>query len=375
MTTTAPPAAARMTGLMVPRVSAARAWAIACTAYFAIVLAAVLMTAHAPFWTSARIALIQVVPDCALAPLAFAAARRIPLGRLPAWRFALFHTAGGAAFTLLSALGFLAGFLVEGRLTGGAWPALPRFEGFVYKGIGSVLVYATVCAAANAVEQARRAARAEVLSAEARLAALRARLNPHFILNLLHTLMGLVGRDPASAQAALEQLGDVLRYALRVQSQGLDEVRLREEWEFVERYLALERLRLGDRLRTRLEVEESLLDTVVPVFSLQPLVENAVRHAIAPRASGGSIAVRAARQGDTVLLTVEDDGVAPDDALAPARVESRAAPNGGAGNGIGLRLIRERLAALYGAAARLETGRSSLGGFRAAVTVPIGEAP
>src|SRR6185295_2415063 len=192
-------------------------------------------------------------------------------------------------------------------------------DGFVYKGIGSVLVYATVCAAANAVEQARRAARAEVLSAEARLAALRARLNPHFILNLLHTLMGLVGRDPASAQAALEQLGDVLRYALRVQSQGLDEVRLREEWEFVERYLALERLRLGDRLRTRLEVEESLLDAVVPVFSLQPLVENAVRHAIAPRASGGSIDVRAARHGDTVLLTVEDDGTPSGDAapLAP----------------------------------------------------------
>jgi LytS/YehU family sensor histidine kinase len=217
-----------------------------------------------------------------------------------------------------------------------------------------------VCAAANAVELARRAARAEVLSAEAQLAALRARLNPHFILNLLHTLMGLVGRDPASAQAALEQLGDVLRYALRVQSQGLDEVRLREEWEFVERYLALERLRLGERLRIRLEVEASLLDAVVPVFSLQPLVENAVRHAIAPRASGGSIAVRAARNGDTVILTVEDDGTPGGDAGPP---------------GIGLRLIRERLAALYGAAARLETGPSSLGGFRAVVTVPIGETP
>jgi len=347
-----------------------RAWGIACAAYFAIVLAAVLMTSNYSFWTSVRGAVLQVLPDCALAPLAFALARRIPLGRLPAWRFALFHAAGGAAFVLLSALGFLGLYFVERRVTGGAWPALPRLEGFVYKGIGSVLVYATVCAAANAVEQAQRAARAEVLSAEARLAALRARLNPHFILNLLHTLMGLVGRDPASAQAALEQLGDVLRYALRVQSQGLDEVRLREEWEFVERYLSLERLRLGDRLRTRLEVEESLLDAVVPVFSLQPLVENAVRHAIAPRASGGSIAVRAARQGESVLLTVEDDGTPTDVAATPGTAGD--AP--GQGNGIGLRLIRERLAVLYGAAARLETGRSSQGGFRAAVTVPIGEA-
>jgi two-component system LytT family sensor kinase len=349
-----------------PPLTAARAWGIACFAYFAIVLAAVLLAASLPFWTAVRLALLQVLPDCALAPLAFVFARRFPLGRLKAPHFGLLHAAGGAAFVLLSAGGFLAAFLVESRVTAGAWPALPRLEGFVYKGLGSFLVYATVVAAANAVEQARRAARAEVLSAEAQLAALRARLNPHFILNLLHTLMGLVGRDPASAQAALEQLGDVLRYALRVQSQGLDEVRLREEWEFVERYLALERLRLGERLRTRLEVEEDLLDEVVPVFSLQPLVENAVRHAIAPRASGGSIAVRAARDGDTIRLTVDDDG-------APARDAGAAAAAGG--SGIGLRLIRERLSALYGAAARLETGPSDLGGFRAAVTVPIGETP
>src|SRR5262247_2845802 len=100
-----------------------------------------------------------------------------------------------------------------------------------------------------------------------RRAAPRARLNPHFILNLLHTLMGLVTREPAAAEAALERLGDVLRYTLRVQSEGLDEVLLREEWEFVDRYLSLERLRLGERLRARLEVEGDLLDAVVPAFS------------------------------------------------------------------------------------------------------------
>lgn len=358
------------------------AWGVACLAYFAISLAAILMTSPQTFWVAVRSALLGVLPDCLLAPLALRHSRRAPWGRVPAWRFALHHVAGGALFVLGSAATYLGEFFVERRIFRGAWPALPPLEGFVYKGFGSILVYATVCAIGSAVEEARRAARAEVLSAEARLAALRARLNPHFILNLLHTLMGLVGRDPASAQAAIEQLGDVLRYALRVQSQGLDEVRLREEWNFVERYLALERLRLGDRLRIRLAVEEEILDAVVPVFSLQPLVENAVRHAIAPRASGGSVEVTAARSGSVVVLSVEDDGApeasaGADTAGRPSRadVEARPGAGAGAGAGIGLRLIRDRLSALYGDAARLETGRSSLGGFRAAVTVPLGEAP
>ena len=358
---------------------AAVVWGIACLAYFTIMLAAILMTSSQTFGVAARSALLSVLPDCVLAPLALLHARRVAWGRVPAWRFALHHVAGGALFVLGSAVVYFGVYVVEQRIFKGAWPAMPPFAGFVYKGFGSILIYATVCAIGSAVEQARRAARAEVLSAEARLAALRARLNPHFILNLLHTLMGLVGRDPASAQAALEQLGDVLRYALRVQSQGLDEVRLREEWDFVERYLALERLRLGERLRTRLAVEEALLDAVVPVFSLQPLVENAVRHAIAPRAAGGRIEVTAARQGTAVVLAVEDDGAASAGEAGLRTGEAGLArgdgsPAGVAGAGIGLRLIRDRLAALYGDAARLETGRSSLGGFRAAVTVPLGEA-
>jgi len=358
---------------------AAVAWGTAVLAYFSITLAAILMTSSLTLWVGVRSALLAVLPDCVLAPLALRHTRRAPWGRVPAWRFALHHLVGGALFVLGSTVLYLGEFFVERRVFNGAWPALPPLAGFVYKGFGSILVYATVCAIGSAVEQARRAARAEVLSAEARLAALRARLNPHFILNLLHTLMGLVGRDPASAQAALEQLGDVLRYALRVQSQGLDEVRLREEWDFVERYLALERLRLGDRLRIRLAVEDGLLDAVVPVFSLQPLVENAVRHAIAPRATGGSVEVTAARAGSAVVLMVEDDGApgSSDDARGspdPAGTPARGTDAGGrTGAGIGLRLIRDRLSALYGDAARLETGRSSLGGFRAAVTVPLGE--
>ena len=332
-------------------------WAAAFFAYWVVYLAAVLLTSKLTFAVAARSALLGVLPDCLLAPLILAYTRRAPWGSTARWRFFARHVLGASVFFVLSAGAFMIEFVVERRLTSGAWPAPPGLEMFAWKGLGSLFVYATVCGIGSAVEQARRAARAEVLRAEAQLAALRARLNPHFIFNLLHTLMGLVARDPASAESALERLGDVLRYGMRVQSQGLDEVRLREEWEFVDRYLSLERLRLGERLQARLEVEDGLLDAVVPAFSLQPLVENAVRHAIAPRAGGGRLVVSAKRAGRTLVLAVDDDGAASSGAAT--------------GSGLGLRLIRERLKALYGGAASLQTGPSSLGGFRAAVTLPL----
>ncbi len=355
------PAGARPGG----RLAVLGVWAFGCLAYWAVYVAAVLIGSKQSGWMAARWGLLGVLPDCLLAPFALWFTRRALWGRLAAWRFFLRHAAGGVVFVALSSAGSLLEFALERRLTTGLWSLPPGIEGLAWKGLGSLFVYATICGIGNAVELARRAARAEVLRAEAQLAALRARLNPHFILNLLHTLMGLVAREPASAEAALERLGDVLRYALRVQSQALDEVRLREEWEFVDRYLSLERLRLGDRLRSRLEAEEGLLDAVVPAFSLQPLVENAVRHAIAPRAGGGCLVVTARRAGASLVLAVEDDG-APAEESTAARSQ---APD--QGSGIGLHLIQERLLALYGGAARLETGRSALGGFRASVTLPL----
>lgn len=365
------PAGARPGG----RLAALGGWAFGCFAYWAVYVAAVLITSKLPWWVVARSALLGVLPDCLLAPFAVAYTRRAPWGRRATWRFLLRHAVGAGVFVVLSAAGFMLAFTLERRLTAGDWGTPPALDMLVRKGFGSLFVYATLCAIGNAVEQARRAARAEVLRAEAQLAALRARLNPHFILNLLHTLMGLVVREPAAAETALERLGDVLRYGLRVQSQGLDEVRLREEWEFVDRYLSLERLRLGERLRARLEVDEGLLDAVVPAFSLQPLVENAVRHAIAPRAGGGCLVVSARRAGRTLVLAVEDDGVAGEGGATERDATDRGAPDRGdpppRGSGLGLRLIRERLLALYGGAARLETGRSALGGFRAAVTLPL----
>ncbi len=166
---------------------------------------------------------------------------------------------------------------------------------------------------------------------ERKLEALRSQLNPHFILNTFHALIGLVRREPAVAEAALERLGDLLRYSLRIQRESLDEMTLRDEWSFVQSYLDLERLRLGDRLRVSFEAAAATLDCLVPSFALQTLVENAIRHAIAPRAEGGHLAVSAHQVDGRLRIEVEDDG--PGDSAQPPAESHR----------LGLRLLQEPL--------------------------------
>jgi LytS/YehU family sensor histidine kinase len=186
---------------------------------------------------------------------------------------------------------------------------------------------------------------------------MRSQLNPHFILNTFHALVGLVRRDPAVAEAALEQLGDLLRYSLRIQREGLDEVTLRDEWAFVQSYLDLERLRLEDRLRVTFEAAPETLDCIVPSFALQTLVENSIRHAIAPRAAGGRLAITARQAKDRLIVRVEDNG------------PGEAPPPPGENHGVGLRLLRERLAALYGERARLDL-ETAPGGVAAVLDLP-----
>jgi LytS/YehU family sensor histidine kinase len=219
--------------------------------------------------------------------------------------------------------------------------------------------------AAAGRELAARAARAEALRAQAELEALRSQLNPHFILNTFHALIGLVRRDPAVAEEALERLGDLLRYSLRIQREGRDEVPLRDEWAFVQSYLDLERLRLEDRLRATFDAGRETLDCFVPSFALQTLVENSIHHAIAPRAAGGRLAVTARQVDGRLIVRVEDDGPG---GAAPPPGDNRE------NHGMGLRLLRERLAALYGGRARLDL-ETSPEGVAAVLDLPARHLP
>jgi two-component system, LytTR family, sensor histidine kinase AlgZ len=166
---------------------------------------------------------------------------------------------------------------------------------------------------------------------EAELAALRSRIDPHFLFNTLNSIAALIREDPDRAEAATVQLSSLFRYALQAHRQSV--VELAEEVEIARRYLDIERLRLGDRLNVEIDVDPGLEHQEVPALFLQPLVENAVKHGIAPSVGGGTVRVRGWRDGTRTLLSVANTGHGAGDH---------------AGTGEGLENVRRRLQAIYG---------------------------
>jgi sensor histidine kinase YesM len=169
---------------------------------------------------------------------------------------------------------------------------------------------------------------------EAQLQALQRQLHPHFLFNTLNTVSGLIRTDPDAADTMIDRLGDLLRMTLH--KSGIQEVSLKEELEVLGKYVEIERTRFGNRLTVEMRVEPETLDVQVPSLVLQPLVENAIRHGIAPNAGPGWIAVYAQRDHDELVLQVLDNG----DGLPPERLMAM-------NRGVGLDNTRARLEHLY----------------------------
>jgi signal transduction histidine kinase len=203
-------------------------------------------------------------------------------------------------------------------------------------------------------EKEALAARAEALAAAARLDAIRARLNPHFLFNALHTLAALVKFRPALAEGAIERLGDMLRYTLK--EDGRELVEFSEEYEFTGQYLSFEQLRYEDRLKVDLQIDPESFNYDIPPFSIQILAENAVRHAISIRPEGGSIWIKCFCQDGKLTVRVRDDGPGSASATGPSHQ-------------FGLRSLRERLRAAYGPSADLCV-HGGPDGFEASFLVP-----
>ncbi len=204
-------------------------------------------------------------------------------------------------------------------------------------------------------EQTVRTARLRQDLAVAHLRALQSQLNPHFLFNVLNSVVTLIDRDPAAAQQMVVRLSDLLRSTLGAWE--AQEVPLDDELRFTAQYLEIERVRFSGRLRVEWAVDCNGAP-LVPAFGLQPLVENAIVHGVAPRVNGGAIAIGAARRGESLVLTVSDSGEGP-----RAR-EDRP------GAGVGLANLRSRLAGLYGAAARLDLESETAGLTRATLVLP-----
>ena len=217
-----------------------------------------------------------------------------------------------------------------------------------------VWLYVMIAGVSYTTLATERAANAEANAARARLEAMRAQLQPHFLFNALHAVVQLIPREPARAAQAAEQLAALLRGTIE---EDRDLVPASEEWEFVERYLALERLRFGDRLVVHSEISPDAGDVLVPLFAIQTLVENAVRHGAAPRIEPTTIRMSGRVVNGDAIFVVEDTGSGATAAQMTAT------------SGTGLRRLRERLRALYGGEARLDVA-SGATGFSATLIVP-----
>jgi sensor histidine kinase YesM len=230
--------------------------------------------------------------------------------------------------------------------------------------ISGLLVYATITAivyGVDAMERLRaeetRVAQLEGLRARAELETLRAQLNPHFLFNTLHSIMALVRHDVSAAEDALEKLASLLRHTLMTSSQTND-VALRDELDFVQNYLSIERIRFGNRLQVEETVEEEALDCALPPLTLQPLVENSIKHAIGTQPQGGILTIRANRHDGFLKLEVIDNGPG-------ANVEDLANSTGA-----GLRIARQRLSLRYNGHAKFQIDTGPRQGFAVRLEIP-----
>jgi signal transduction histidine kinase len=223
-------------------------------------------------------------------------------------------------------------------------------------GMGIIALAHAVYFRREARDRALREANLETRLIEAQLKTLQQQLHPHFLFNTLHAVSALMHRDVEAANKVLVRLSDLLRMSLDSGSQK--EWRLSKELEFIDKYLQIEKARFGDRLTMDFEVEPDTFDALVPALILQPLVENAIKHGVAPHTTHGHIEIRAKNTDGVLQLSVSDNGPGP---VTADKVRV---------GGIGLTNIRSRLNHHFGELGRLYLDRQATG-FSAQVTLPF----
>ena len=318
-----------------------------------------------PWSRALRIAFSDALPWALLTPIAFWIAGKCLVRRATLWWAipALFICGTFMGVVHLRAFVGLQrwlGLLQNGQATG----AVSRT-----KLLPDILLAWILFAFRHGIEYYRRyqarevaASRLQAQLTRAQMEALRAQLQPHFLFNTLHAISALMYRDVESADRMMSRLSDFLR--LTLDSSGVQEVTLKREMEYLDKYLEIEQVRFGARMVVRRSIDPRTLDLLVPNLMLQPLVENAVRYGIAPRASGGNIEIAAALSGARLSLEVRDDG-------RGAELVTE---------GIGISNTRARLEQLYGSRAKLELGNlprraGEGGGFRARIELPAHTEP
>ena len=250
-----------------------------------------------------------------IAPLVLAFDRRLPFSGKQVRRRVGAHLAANALLTLVYLYVFTAMRVLFGVVP---WSALRASQLFAFGNLGwSLWSWLICCLIAGAVLAYRyyecyiaselHVEKLEHSFAESQLNSLRMQLDPHFLFNALNTISSHVERDPKLTRRMIEHLGDLLRISL--ESKDKPEVSLAEELWFLEHYLAIQRIRFGNKLRFRTEIASEVRFAQVPSFFIQPLVENAIRHGISRRTAGGTVTVKAEAVDDRLEIHVLDDGV------------------------------------------------------------------
>jgi hypothetical protein len=320
-----------------------------------------------PFWQILSWQMVSGYVWFALSPLILYLAEKFPFEAGKWKRSILFHAIAGVVI----ALGQQA--IDTFALTRLGYPPNREFASFgeaytffVYVNLHlSILIYLGVVGIKSAFsyyqkyrERELRASQLESRLAMSRLQVLRMQLHPHFLFNTLNAISELIYRDPDSAERMITDLSDLLR--LSFENLEVQEVPLRQELEFLGKYLEIEQMRFHDRLQVAMAIAPETLDASVPNMILQPIVENAIRHGIAPRSEGGHIRIGAERTNGSLELMVSDDGLG----LPFGDVENLE-------EGVGLSNTRRRLKHLYGPGHSFDLLPGSARGLNVRLTIPF----
>ncbi|OLE54920.1 MAG: hypothetical protein AUG51_06180 [Acidobacteria bacterium 13_1_20CM_3_53_8] len=302
-------------------------------------------------------------------PLVLWLVRRFPIERQNWLRVALVHLPISIALSVVvTALGNILLYLNYGLREGRPFlfEHLLRFvvENFS-EGMGIYLLIALAGYAFGYYIRYRqgelRASQLETQLSQAQLQALKMQLHPHFLFNTLHSISALLNSDAEAARSMITRLGDFLR--LTLENSGTQEVTLQQEMEFLRCYLEIERIRFQDRLTTTIDIDPLALETKVPNLLLQPIVENAIRHGIAPRSSTGHLNIQAKQCDGHLRIRVRDNGPG----LSASRtVESLFS------KGLGLANTQKRLDRLYGADHSFVIENAPDGGMIVTIEIPAG---
>lgn len=329
-------------------------YTLAAVLFFALYSVMIMTSPGTTLSSAIRAGFFTVAPAALLGLVVWAFCKRMQWSELHRARFFIGHSIAAILFSAAWA-GFTVGEIAI--FTPRSVFVVYMQRAFGWQVIMGLMTYGVIAGIAYAVQMTNRLAEQRTLAARAELQVLRAQLNPHFLFNTLHSVTALVRSDPVAVEDALVRFGSLLRYVLDASKRDEDAT-VEDEIGFVRAYIELERMRLGDRLRVVEDIDQEALDCLIPALTLQPLVENAIRHGIAPRADGGELRIRAELVDDRLLIEVRDDGNgATNDAIS-------------ASDGIGLSLVKKRIAARFGPQGRVDVETSLTKGFAVTIHAP-----